>query len=636
MATTTAGTLLINQSLPEGLRLREGDVMDKKRLNELLREVAEKHPDRYKDVVKGMNDVGRSAAYTEGVTVSLSALRKSEEERNLVRRARARLYAIAASDRSREDKNAAIVESVSPLVGKLEEVLKRRGEEENNPYWFQVKSGARGKLSDFNAIRGASGLVSDHRNEVVPVPILHSLSEGLDPVEYWAGTYGQRRGMIDVKFAVGDAGFLNKQLVNAAHRIVVGRDRPPETRLPVGLPVKADDEDNIGGVLAKDVGAFKAGTPITRDVFEAMQDAGIEDILVHSPMTEASEDGSISQWAAGRRDRTEFSHIGDNIGIPAAQSLGERLAQGMLDSKHQSGAAGTDKVSRSGFEYINRLIQSPEVFPEAGPLSEHDGTVTDVRKASQGGFIIAVGDDEYYAGSGVNPIVSPGETVEVGDDLTDGTPHPSQLVRLRGIGEARRRYLDILQEGLKNSGIGIHRRNAEAIVTGLLNWTKVTDPEGFGDHIVDDLVPHGAIAANYKPREGHERMGVGRAHGRYLEEPVLHYTPGTRITRRVVEDLKKWGIKDVDTHDQDPGFEPYMQRGMLGVHQDPDWKTRLAGFYTTSAFTDAVHRGRHSDPNSTSFVPAVARGQGLGQDLTTQGTYGASGTSSASPATSTL
>jgi DNA-directed RNA polymerase subunit beta' len=628
---TTIGTLLINESLPEDLRLQDSTPIDKKKLTDLLRRAAERYPDRYKEIVKTLNDVGRSAAYTEGVTVSLSALQKTGREKALIRRARARLLGIAASDKSREEKNKAIIDTVLPMVSKLEGVMKEEAEKENNPYWFQVKSGARGKMGDFNAIRGASGLVNDHRNQLVPIPILHSLGEGLDPVEYWAGTYGQRRGMIDVKFAVGDAGFLNKQLVNAAHRIVVNRDKPPETRLPVGLPVRADDEDNVGAVLAKDAGPYKAGQTITSEVLAGLRDADVEDILIHSPMTEPSSDGGVSRWAAGRRDRPEFSHIGDNIGIPAAQSLGERLAQGMLDSKHQAGATGTDKVSRSGFEYINRLIQSPEVFPEAGPLSEVEGRVQEVRKAPQGGHYIVVEGTEYYAGPGVNPTVSPGETVEPGDDLTDGTPHPNQLLRLRGVGEARRRYLEILQEGLKSSGIGIHRRNAEAIVAGMLNWVKVNNPEGLGGHVVDDIVSYNAVAGDYRPRPGASRMAPTHARGRYLEEPALHYTPGTRITRKVAEDLKRWGIQDVETSDQEPDFEPYMQRGMLSVYNDEDWQTRLAGFYTTSSFLDAVHRGRSSTPDSTSFVPAVARGVGLGQDLPTQGTYGSAGVKPPSP-----
>ena len=628
MKPTSVGTLMINDALPEELRLK-GQSLDKDAVAELLRGLAEKHPEKYKGVLKVLNDVGRSAAYTEGVSVGLTALRKSPRERAVIDKVKRQLAALQADpDLSEDDRRAAVVKTMTPMVDELQGILKEEGAKEKNPYWFQIKSGARGKISEFNAMRGAQGLVDDHRGQPVPIPIMHSYAEGLDPVEYWAGTYGQRRGAIDVKFATADAGFVNKQLINAAHRIVVNKMRPDPTRVPVGLPTKVADRDNIGAVLAADAGGHKAGTLITHDIHADLEDQGVEDILIHSPMTEASEDGGVSQWAAGRRDRAGLSLVGDNLGIPAAQSIGERLSQGLLNSKHTAGSAGATKIDRQGFAYLNRLIQSPENFPEAGPLSEDDGTVTAVAEAPQGGNYVTVGDRPYYIHAGLKPVVAKGDVLEAGDDLSDGIPHPEQLVRLRGIGEARRVYADLLHQGMKDSGIQTHRRNTETVVAGLLNWARITDPEGHGDAVVDEVVPYHAVAAGYQPRPGSRLVTPGLAHGKYLEEPVLHYSPGTRVTKKVKKDLEKWKIKDVHVHDDAPAFQPYMQRGMLGVYNDPDWQTRLSGFYTTSAFTEAVHRGRESDPNSTSFVPALVQGKGFGVDLKQKGSYGASPTPS--------
>ncbi|HNX48578.1 MAG TPA: LAGLIDADG family homing endonuclease [Thermoanaerobaculaceae bacterium] len=992
MKPTSVGVMMINDALPEELHLK-GQSLDKDTLMVLLRGVAEKHPDKYKAVLKTLNDVGRSAAYTEGVSVSLAALRKSPRERAIIDRVRKQVDALHLDPKlDHEARSAAIVKAVMPMVDELQAALKEEGTKENNPYWFQVKSGARGKISEFNAIRGAMGLVEDHRNRPVAVPILHSYAEGLDPAEYWAGTYGQRKGSIDVKFATGDAGFYNKQLVNAAHRIVVNKERPAETRVPVGLPTKVSDRDNIGAVLAMDAGPYKAGTLITSDIHADLEERGVEDILIHSPMTEITEDGGVSRWAAGRRDRAGLSPIGDNLGIPAAQGIGEKLSQGMLNclvegtlvrmadwsirrieelkvgdlvlgadaqgrtfpvavvrtfdqgvqpaylwefnigytrercflgattehkllanvkkyscageaqnhvlqvvpvgtraanfyavgvkefsaggllsdpralllgvllgdggyteaaqgvhltcadpsqiadlntylapmnlvarqnptrdimfrlsklndkyqrgnpakemlvelgcfgkyahdktipdvvykwdnasvaaliaglfvtdgsiclgdrtkskmgahyasvsrrlveqvkellewrfgihsaaitgshvghrrklyqlhitawadvqafaksipligvkarriveqirlhqpkyrtpfhlrkrrgsvklgmkrcrdievdhpdhlfvlanglivsnSKHKAGATAGARDNRNGFAYLNRLIQAPENFPEAGPLAEDDGSVTAVTPAPQGGNYVHVGDHQYYLHAGLTPVVAKGDVLESGDDLSDGIPHPEQLVRLRGLGEARRVFADIFQEGMKNSGITVNRRNAETVVAGLLNWVKITDPDGHGDAIVDEIVPYHAVGHSYQPREGHETVAPGQARGKYLEEHALHYTPGTRVTKRVAKDLEKWKIKDVRVHAKPPSFQPYMQRGMLGVYNDPDWQTRLSGFYTTSAFTEAVHRGRESNPNSTSFIPALVQGKGFGDDLKQTGSYG--------------
>jgi len=622
MKPTSVGVLMINDALPEELHIK-GQSLDKEALMTLLRGVAEKHPEKYKSVLKVLNDVGRSAAYTEGVSVSLAALRKSPRERDIIAKVRRQVDALHADDSLDHDaRSEAIVKAVLPMVDELQAALKEEGTKENNPYWFQVRSGARGKIGEFNAIRGAMGLVEDHRNKPVAVPILHSYAEGLDPAEYWAGTYGQRRGAIDVKFATGDAGFFNKQLVNAAHRIVVNKERPTPTRVPVGLPVSVADRDNIGAVLAMDAGGHKAGTLITPDIHADLEEQGVEDILIHSPMTEPTEDGGVSRWAAGRRDRVGLSPIGDNLGIPAAQSLGERMSQGMLDSKHKAGATGGTKAARNGFAYLNRLIQAPENFPEAGPLAEDDGQVTAVTPAPQGGNYVHVGDHQYYVHAGLTPTVAKGDVLEAGDDLSDGIPHPEQLVRLRGLGEARRVYAGVFQEGMKDSGITVNRRNAETVVAGLLNWVKITDPEGHGEAVVDEVVPYHAVGHNYEPREGYETVAPSAARGKYLEEHALHYTPGTRITKKVAKDLEKWKVKDVRVHTQAARFQPFMQRGMLGVYNDPDWQTRLSGFYTTSAFTEAVHRGRESDPKSTSFIPGLVQGKGFGDTLKQTGDYG--------------
>ena len=420
--------------------------------------------------------------------------------------------------------------------------------------------------------------------------------------------------------STADAGFLNKQLVNAAHRQVITHEEPRMARLPTGLPVDTADRDNIGAVLAVDIEGYPSGTVIDDEILQDLQDKDVDEILIFSPLTEISEDGGISAMAAGRRQRQGFHQIGDNVGIPAAQAIGERLSEGALGSKHAAGVG--EKASRSGFEYINRLIQSPETFPESGPLAEKDGMISQVEEAPQGGHYITVGDDRYYAPAGVEVTVKPGDKVEQGDDLTDGVPHPNQLVRLRGMGEARREYTKHLYEALKNSGVKPHRRNVESVVAGLLNWAKVTNPDGIGDNIYDDVVPYGSLMSNYKPRPTAQQLPPGKLRGKYLEEPVLHYTPGTRINKRMIDRLERYGIKDVYAHDEEPDFEPMMVRGLLSVYHDPDWRTRLSGFYTARAFQKSLHRGAVSDTHSTSFVPALGQATDFGKNLETMGKYG--------------
>lgn len=424
-----------------------------------------------------------------------------------------------------------------------------------------------------------------------------------------------------VSNSVADAGFTSKQLALAAQRQVVSHDKPRQYRLPVGLPVSINDPDNEGAVLAVETGGHPAGTLLTPRILEDVRRKVKGDkILIHSPMTSIHEDGGIDRWSAGVRERGRMADKGDNTGIVAAQSLGEPLAQGQLNSKHTVGV-GSHPSNRGGFEYLNKLLQAPETFTEAGPLAPVDGTVTGVEEAPQGGHYIHVGSEKIFVRPELNVTVKPGQKLEVGDDLTDGVPHPSDLVRYRGVGEARRVYLSNLLEAVSNSGLPLHRRNAESLVSAIINHARVTDPDGYNDHLIDSVVPYNVLMARYKAREGAKRLAPAKAVGRYLEEPALHYTPGTRINSRVAKELQEFGIGDVDTYEEPPPFEPQFERLMTNTSHDPDWQTRMGGFYIGRSLLKSVHEGATSDSASTSFIPALAQGQRFGKDLKTEGRY---------------
>jgi hypothetical protein len=107
----------------------------------------------------------------------------------------------------------------------------------------------------------------------------------------------------------------------------------------------------------------------------------------------------------------------------------------------------------------------------------------------------------------------------------------------------------------------------------------------------------------------------------YLERPIRHYTIGTRLTPSVISDLQKAKISEVHAHADPPSFEPQMVRAMEQMSKDPDWQVRLGGSYLQKGLMDAVHRGAKSEIRGVSFFPGVARGKGLGEGLTEEGTY---------------
>lgn len=616
---TNVGTIIVNKALPEDLR-QPNYKLDKKGVHELLQKVADKYPDRYQDILHSLNELGRTAGWTEGVSVSLSGLRASKAKAQIMAELQPKIDAIRDDDTITDTQRAdAIRALLIPYVSKMQGALFDESKAENSPYHLQIASGARGKKSDLSSLRGGDLLVEDQSGKLLPIPILKSYAEGMTPADYFAASYGQRKGQISVKMSVADAGYLSKTLINGAHRLTVTKEAPDATRLPVGLPIGVSDPELVGQVLGHDAGKYKAGTLITTKVKDDLAEDGVDEVLVSSPMTELTSDGGVSRWAAGRRDKPGMNNIGDNIGIASAQAIGEKLSQGLLSAKHSSGVS--DRVSKSGVEYLYKLLGAPEHFAEAGPLAEEDGTVENIRKADQGGHYIKINGKEQYLNPGLIPVVKVGDKLEAGDDLSDGVPHPQQLIKHRGLGEARRVYSDALHEALNNSGVEANKRNVQTVVAGLMNWVRVTNPDGIGDNVVDDIAPANRLLHSYKPRQSATLVTPKHAIGKYLEEPVLHYTPGTRVTSKVQNRLDKFGIKDVTVHPDPPDFEPEFVRNVLSVYHDPDWQTRLSGFYTAKSFQNAVHRGASSDRNSTSFVPALAQGERFGKNLNTTGHY---------------
>jgi len=616
------GQIILSRLTPAGVELPPR--MDKKGIKQFLADVEEKAPDQYVKVLHGLIQLGKHAAYTEGLSISAEGLRRSKAKQRLMAQLRKRIDQIKDRGLDEDAENELIFEAARPYIDKISDEVLKEGLEEGNPYAQMVDIGARGKPGDFSALVGSEVLYQDASGKPIPFVVESSYAEGLDPAEYWAAGYGGRKGLVDVKLSTADAGFLSKRLVNAAHRQVITDERPLESRLPTGYPTTADDNDNVGAVLAQPVAGFEAGEVITPSILKQIKrKAGDKRFLVHSPITSRTKGGGLDRLSAGRRERRELAGIGENVGIPAAQAVGERISQGALSSKHAGGAAGEDRADRIGFEYLNRLIEAPETFPEAGVVSKIDGRVKSIEEAPQGGHYVYVDDERVYVPSHRKITVKPGQELEAGDMLSDGIPHPRDLVRYQGIGEARRQFTELLTEGLRNSGVPVHRRNAEALSASIINHIKVTDIDGIGNYTVDDVTPYSALfGQGYEPRIGATRRPVDKTQGRYLEEPVLHYTPGTRITKRVIKDLRDFGVADVDTHEQPPAFEPEMVRGVMTLTKDPDWMTQQGGFHTGKAFLESARRGAVSQQRgSTSFYGALAKGETFGKDLKTKGTF---------------
>jgi len=605
------GRLLVNEALPEDMR-DDNRVLDKKGSNQLLQELAQKHPEKYVEVSKKLSDIGRTVA-TEfgGYTFGLQHLRTSAvAKRNRIAIQRKMQQILSRDDITPEQRKQLIVKTVGSYQQKQIDDIYDEAVKANNPLAMQVVSGSRGNKMNLGSLLGGDMLYSDHRDDVIPLPVLSSYSEGLKPMEYWASMYGARRGTMATKFATQDAGYLSKQLNQVSHRLMVVGDDDERDLPDRGLPVDTDDGDNEGSLLAKDVGPYKRNTALTPKILKHIKSLGHDRILVRSPLIGGSPDGGVYARDVGVREKGTLPGRGEQVGLTAAQALSEPLAQGQLSAKHSGGVAGQEKAV-GGFAYINQLIQVPKVFKGGATHSEKDGTVSAIEEAPAGGNYVWIGDQRHYVPAGVELKVKKGDSVEAGDVITEGFPNPAVITEHKGIGEGKRYFVNAFRKAMQDAGMKVNRRNVELLARGLINHVKLTDE--YGDNVPDDVVPYSTMEHLYEPREGHEELDPKKALGKYLERPVLHYSIGTKVRPSVLKELQHFGVNSVAVHKDPAPFQSNMIRGMYSLQYDPDWMTRMYGSGLKSSLLDATHHGAVSDELGTSFVPGLARAVDFGR-----------------------
>lgn len=417
-----------------------------------------------------------------------------------------------------------------------------------------------------------------------------------------------------------NSGFLSKQMNQLSHRLVVTREEEPEhdpaTRR--GLPVDTADPDNDGAVLAHPVGTYGRGTVLDPSILADIKHQGVGRILVRSPMVGGPAGGGVYGQDVGVRERGAIAAPGEFVGIGASSALSEKMTQGMLSSKHSGGVAGA-AAAPSGFAAINQLIQTPKTFPGGAAHAQLDGKVTAIDPAAQGGSYVHVSGTRHYVPHGHTPNVAVGDPVEAGDVLSDGMPNPAEIVAHKGIGEGRAHFVKNFGATYKASGMSYNRRNVELLARGLIDHVEVVDDIPGSAHVEGDVVPYQALEAAWTPRDGARHVATRQGLGKYLEQPVLHHTVGTKVRPSMLPGLEEFGVNNLLVHDEPPPFRPVMVRGMANLQHDPDWLVRHLGSNLQKSTLEAVHRGRVSDSAGSSYVPAVVDRHNFGRHGITEG-----------------
>ena len=611
---TTVGQVLVNDALPPRFRDYER-VMDSKGIEDLLEHVAREAPETYADVTKRLMDVGNDAAFETGTTIRLSDLRPSYDKRPV-------LEALDIAENQIMSNKALSEKQKEEMVEKLYDNVNSRIMDETynselarkNQLALQVASKARGNKTQLAAFISTPGTYSTPSGKMVPMFIRHSYAEGLTPAEYWAGSFGARTGVVSTKTATAKGGAFGKLLSASALNQVVTED---DCETAGGLPVPVDDDDNIGAVLAADAGKYKAGTIITKNVLSDLRkDKRHDEIVVRSPVTCGCKDGVCAK-CAGIRETGSFPPIGYNLGTNAASAFAERITQSGLNVKHQGKVAkGSGKYQ--GFNTYTSLAKVPKIFPDRATLATMDGTVAKIEDAPQGGKYVIMTDDhgeekKHYVAPGYDLDVKVGDTLEAGDQISDGVIDPSELVKYKGIGEGRRYWATRFTKAIRDSGMAANRRNAEVLARTVMNSVRINSEDEEGEGLPGDVTTYTRWSYGFRPRKTSKVVQpTVSAIGNYLEQPALHYTIGTRVTPSVINNLKKFKVNSIMVNAEQPDVTPMMERIEDSNAEKDDWMARLGTTYLKSRLQEDVARGAKSYLHSTEPYPGLAKGVEFG------------------------
>ena len=363
-------------------------------------------------------------------------------------------------------------------------------EYEDNPIFIMMNSKARGSISNFVQLAGMRGIMAKPNGDPVEIPILSSFNDGLSVSEFFLSTHGARKGSADTALKTADSGYMTRRLVDVAQDMIVREEDCGTTQ---GSLVEAfmDDKDGIIEPLYDRIlGRFtskKVVNPETKEVIcekdtyitETIADkiikAGIKAVEIRTVLTCRTPHG-VCQKCYGRNLATgNLVEIGEAVGIMGAQSIGEPGTQLTMRTFHTGGVAGTDITQ--GLPRVEELFEA-RIPKGKATISEIDGTVQKIEDVN-GRFKIYVKNDkevrEHLTMYGAKLRVEKGDKVNAGDQLTEGSVSPKELLAVTDPNTVQQYILKEVQKVYRSQGVDINDKHVELIAKRMISLIRVMD-----------------------------------------------------------------------------------------------------------------------------------------------------------------
>ncbi|HHW54492.1 MAG: DNA-directed RNA polymerase subunit beta' [bacterium] len=501
---TTVGRIIFNEAIPEGMPRIER-IADKKILGDLIAQCYRTYGvARTAKLIDDIKALGFRYATQAGITISIADIKIPQAKADILREAEDEVALLEKQYRrgliTNEEHYQQVIDVWNKATEEVTEALKKEMDH-TNPVYMMAISGARGNIQQIRQLAGMRGLMADPSGRIIDLPIKANFREGLTVLEYFISTHGARKGLADTALRTADSGYLTRRLVDVAQDVIVREEDCGTTQ---GVVVKAmkDGQEIIQELAERIVGRIacedirhpetgdilvEAGQEIREEDADAIEAAGIEAVKIRSVFTCRSRHGICARCYGRNLATGKMVDVGEAIGIIAAQSIGEPGTQLTMRTFHTGGVAGEDITQ--GLPRVEELFEARKPKGQA-IIAEADGTVyiSEVKGRKEIQIVTDQGETKsYQVPYGARVHVVEGQRVEAGDELTEGSINPHELLRIKGIEGVQRYLLQEVQKVYRSQGVDINDKHIEVIVRQMLRKVKVEDA---GD---TELLPGGLV-----------------------------------------------------------------------------------------------------------------------------------------------
>jgi len=510
---STVGRLLFNEIIPQDLGFVDRSIpgnelkpeidflVKKKQCKQILEKVINVHGlSRTAEVLDDIKAIGYKFSTIASMTVSISDMTVPESKPELIKNAQATVDRIAKNYArgfiTEEERYKEVIKTWDMTDKQLTRDL-LDGLDAYNNIFMMADSGARGSDKQIKQLAGMRGLMADTTGHTIELPIKSNFREGLDVLEYFISAHGARKGLSDTALRTADSGYLTRRLVDVSQDLIVRETDCCEGKEIPFMEIKAfsDGKEVIESLEERITGRYIAETITDPDtgevvvkanhmctpkraaaVMKVLEKLGRDSVKIRTILSCKSHTGICAKCYGANMATGQAVQVGEAVGIIAAQSIGEPGTQLTMRTFHTGGVAGGDITQ--GLPRVEELFEARK--PKGLAIITEFGGVVELKDTKKKREIIVTNNETgesktYLIPYGSRIKVGNGDVLEAGDELTEGSVNPHDILKIKGVRAVQDYMLREVQRVYRLQGVEINDKHIEVIVRQMLKKVRIEE-----------------------------------------------------------------------------------------------------------------------------------------------------------------